>query len=226
VWARLYQTVFIGQAKRDKIMLDISIINGVYAITPHQEDIVILIRQVEDCLKGGVSLVQYRSKLLSKKNQYKQAEKLKMLCDQYNKPLIINDDIELCQHLDAFGVHLGKDDDSLEKSRDLLGPNKIIGISCYNDWKRIEKAINGKADYVALGACFPSETKQGAPKVQLDMIAKAIKKYQTPIVAIGGINLRNVDLLIKEGVNCIALINGLFKEKNIETVERKFSQLI
>ncbi len=85
--------------------------------------------------------------------------------------------------------------------------------------------MDDKADYIALGACFPSLTKPAAPQVKLEMIAEVIKKYQTPVVAVGGIDLKNVDLLIQQGVECVALINSLFKEKNIETVTQKFSQL-
>lgn len=208
------------------MMVDAPIIKGIYAITPEETNVEILITQVEACLKGGVSLIQYRSKLLTTKDKYRQAERLKQLCDQYNKLLIINDDIKLCRHLDAFGVHLGKDDDNIEKARKLLGPNKIVGISCYNDWHRIKMAVTAQADYIALGACFSTSTKPYAPKVSLEMIASVIKKYEIPIVVIGGITLDNVPLLLEQGVKSIALINGLFKQQNIEMTARQFNQLL
>ena len=204
---------------------DRHIIKGIYAITPEEADSKVLVEKVENCIRGGANLIQYRAKQLSEDLKYIQAEYLKKLCDKHNTPLIINDDVELCLHLNAFGVHLGAKDDNLTTARKLLGPDKIIGISCYNDWKRVEKAVDGKADYIALGACFPSLTKPAAPQVKLQMIAEIIKKYRIPVVAVGGIDLKNVDLLIQQGVECVALINSLFKEKNIETVTQKFSQL-
>lgn len=207
-------------------MVDAPIIKGIYAITPEEANVETLITQVEACLKGGVNLIQYRSKSLTKKDKYRQAERLKQLCDQYNKPLIINDDIKLCRHLDAFGVHLGKDDDKIENARELLGPNKIVGISCYNDWHRIKMAATAQADYIALGACFSTSTKPHAPKVSLEMIASVIKKYEIPIVVIGGITLENVPLLLEQGVKSIALVNGLFKQQNIEMTARLFNQLL
>jgi thiamine-phosphate pyrophosphorylase len=207
------------------MVADTPIIKGIYAITPEEADTNVLVEKVEACIRGGANLIQYRAKQLSADLRYIQAECLKILCDKYNTPLIINDDIELCLHLNAFGVHLGAKDDNITTARKLLGPHKIIGISCYNDWKRVEKAVDDKADYIALGACFPSLTKPAAPQVKLEMIAEVIKKYQTPVVAIGGLDLKNVDLLIQQGVECVALINSLFKEKNIETVTQKFSQL-
>ena len=201
-------------------------IKGIYAITPHQENDAILTQQVESCLKGGASFIQYRSKFLLKKDQYRQSEQLKKLCDNYKKPLIINDNIELCRQIDADGVHLGKDDDILKKSRDFLGPEKIIGISCYNEWDRVEMAVKGGADYIALGACFETTTKPNASRVSLDMIKKVLKKYEIPLVAIGGINLQNISLLNEVGVNCAAIITSLFCASNIEQTVRQFDQIL
>ncbi len=114
-------------------MEDTPIIKGIYAITPEEADTNVLVEKVEACIRGGANLIQYRAKQLSEDLKYVQAEYLKKLCDQHNIPLIINDDLELCVHLDAFGVHLGAKDSTLTEARELLGPHKIIGISCYND---------------------------------------------------------------------------------------------
>jgi thiamine-phosphate pyrophosphorylase len=209
-----------------KAMENLHIIKGLYAVTPEQTDLFLLISQVESCIKGGARLIQYRCKKLSKIEQSKQARKIKIVCDYYKVPLIINDDIELCRILDADGVHLGENDDSLEKARLVLGPSKIIGVSCYNSIDRVKKAVDKGATYIALGACFPTKTKPNAPTVSLDLIALVLKKFKIPVVAIGGINLENIELLINEGINCIAMIDGLFKEKDIEGTARQFSCLI
>ena len=209
-----------------KMMENLHTIKGLYAVTPDEKDLFTLSSKVEACIKGGARLIQYRSKMLSKIEQNKQAREIKMVCDYYKVPLIINDDIELCRILDADGVHLGENDDSLEKARLVLGPSKIIGVSCYNSIDRVEKAVDKGATYIALGACFPTTSKPSAPSVSLELIALVLKNFKIPVVAIGGITLENVEFLTKEGVSCIALINSLFKENDIEGTARQFSSLM
>jgi len=207
-------------------MENLHIIKGLYAITAEEKDSFLLSSQVESCIKGGARLIQYRSKKLSKIEQGKQARKIKIVCDHYKVPLIINDDIELCRILNADGVHLGENDDSIEKARLVLGPSKIIGVSCYNSIERVKKAVDNGATYIALGACFPTITKPNAPIASLDLIALVLEKFKIPIVAIGGINLENIELLTNKGISCIAVINSLFKKKDIEGTARQFSSRI
>jgi len=202
------------------------VIKGLYAVTPEEKDLSLLSLKVESCIKGGAKIIQYRSKKLTKKEQYKQAEGIKTICDQYKTPLIINDDIELCRILDADGVHLGEYDDSLEKARQELGPSKIVGVSCYNSIERVEGAVNKDANYIALGACFPTKSKSNAPKVPLSLIALVLKEFKIPLVAIGGINLKNIELLTCRGVNCVAVIDSLFNSKDIEGTAKQFSCLL
>ena len=122
-------------------MQDPAIIRGLYAITPDRTDDDLLISQVEQVINGGVKLIQYRAKTIGKNQKKIQASALKELCDKRNVKLIINDDIELSMHLDTFGVHLGKDDDSIENARKMLGSDKCIGISCYNSIERVKKVF-------------------------------------------------------------------------------------
>ena len=198
-------------------------IKGLYAITPDEKNLSILKSKVESSIKGGAKLVQYRSKILSKNEQKKQAEEIKKICDYYQIPLIINDDIELCSILDADGVHLGENDENLEKARFILGPEKIVGVSCYNSIDRVKISQDKGATYIALGACFQSATKPNAPIASADLIALVLKNFQVPLVAIGGITLENIDLIIKEGVECCAVINSLFKSQDIEGTAKQFS---
>ena len=198
-------------------------IKGLYAITPDEKNLSILKSKVESSIKGGATLVQYRSKILSKNEQKKQAEEIKKICDYYQIPLIINDDIELCSILNADGVHLGENDENLEKARFILGPEKIVGVSCYNSIDRVKISQDKGATYIALGACFQSATKPNAPIASADLIALVLKNFQVPLVAIGGITLENIDLIIKEGVECCAVINSLFKSQDIEGTAKQFS---
>ena len=202
------------------------IIKGLYAVTPEEKDLSLLSLQVESCIKGGAKIIQYRAKKLPQIEKTKQAKKIKILCDYYKVPLIINDDIELCRILNADGVHLGENDSTLEKARLILGPSKIIGISCYNSIDRVKTAEVKGASYVALGACFPTLTKAKAPLVSFDLITLVLKNFKVPLVAIGGISLENVELVLNKGVKCCAVVNSLFKSKDIEGTARKFSTLI
>ena len=201
-------------------------IKGLYAITSDERNLSILKSKVESSIKGGATLVQYRSKILFKNDQKKQAEEIKKICDYYKIPLIINDDIELCSILDADGVHLGENDVNLEKARFILGPEKIVGVSCYNSIDRVKISQDKGATYVALGACFQSATKPNAPIASVDLIALVLKNFQVPLVAIGGITLENIDLIINEGVECCAVINNLFKSEDIEGTAKQFSSLL
>ncbi len=201
-------------------------IEGLYAVTPEENNLSLLKDQVESAIKGGAKFVQYRSKILSKKHRKEQAGEIKKVCDCYQIPLIINDDIELCSILDADGVHLGENDDTLEKARLILGPSKIIGVSCYNSIDRVTKAQENGANYIALGSCFPTLTKPDAPLVAIDFIGLVLKNFQVPLVAIGGISLENIELLTNKGVRCCAIVSSLFESQNIEGTARQFSSLL
>lgn len=207
-------------------MVDTTIINGLYVITPDEPDTNKLSAMVLATLKGGARLVQYRAKTINKAQQFLQAEVIKELCDRYNAYLIINDNIELCIHLDAFGVHLGKDDGMIETARKIIGTEKVIGVSCYNSLDRVRLVKDSGADYLALGAFFNTCTKPKARKVSLNIFKKARVQTQLPIVAIGGITLENAPSLISEGIKTIAVIKSLFMSDNIEATTRQFINLL
>ena len=208
------------------MMVDTTIIKGLYAITPDQEDNDFLISQVLQAIKGGVKLIQYRSKILHPNQKKIQATAIKKLCDKQNVHLIINDDIELSKNLDAFGVHLGKNDDTLEKAKSILGPDKCIGVSCYNSLERVAEAYEKQASYIALGAFFPTITKPNAPRVSLDILREAQGIGDIPLVAIGGITLENIRVLKKEKINAVALVSSIFNSDNIEETTRHFCKIL
>lgn len=208
------------------MMVDTTIIKGLYAITPDEPDTDKLSAKVLAALKGGARLFQYRAKNLNETHQFLQAEVIKQLCDRYNASLIINDNAELCSYLDAFGVHLGEDDGTIEAARKIIGSEKVIGLSCYNSLERVELAQDSGADYLALGAFFNTSTKPKARKVSFNIFKKARAQTQLPIVAIGGITLENTSSLIIEGVKTIAVINSLFMSDNIEATTKQFINLL
>jgi thiamine-phosphate pyrophosphorylase len=199
-------------------------IQGLYAITPDTDDTAWLVQQVAQALQGGARILQYRNKAANAALQWTQASALLPLCKSHQVPFIINDDVLLCQQLDADGVHLGGTDGDIAAARQLLGADKLIGASCYNRFELAAQAKTQGADYVAFGACFASSTKPHAPVAGLDLFAKA-KELGVPAVAIGGITLENAPSVIEAGADAIAVINALFASHDISATAKLFNQL-
>lgn len=185
-------------------------ISGLYAITPEQPDTECLLAQVNEVLKGGASVVQYRSKSDDVALLHGQASELLALCHRFSVPLIVNDNLRLADLIGADGVHLGRKDASLREARVVLGSNRIVGVSCYGDLELARQAERNGADYVAFGSCFPSSTKPDATRASLDILHAASLALHIPIVAIGGITVDNVSSLLNAGVDAVAVISALF----------------
>lgn len=193
-------------------------LNGLYAITPDQPDTATLLGQVEQALQGGVRLLQYRNKTAQAPLQREQARRLLALCREFGAKLIINDDLVLALAIGADGVHLGREDGKLAAARAALGPDKLLGVSCYTDLSRAREAAGCRADYVAFGSFFASNTKPGAPRAPLDLLRQARAELNLPtlsIAAIGGINLAYAPQLIAAGANLLAVITDLFDAPDI-----------
>lgn len=202
-------------------------IKCLYAITPDMEDTTRLHALVEAALLGGASLVQYRNKTATAELRRKQAVDLLTLCRRHDAPLIINDHIELCQQIDADGVHLGLDDypaGSLADIKAVLG-NKILGVSCYNRFELAQQAANAGVDYVAFGSCFDSATKPAAVRASLDLFVRTRQELGVPTVAIGGITLANAPKAITAGADAIAVIDALFSAADVTSTAQQFSDL-
>lgn len=198
-------------------------IQGLYAIT-HHDDLSLkrLLSDVEAVLKGGATIIQFRDKHSSTKEKLLRARALKTLCEDYQRVFLINDDITLCEQVNADGVHLGVDDVSIKEARKYLGSNKIIGATCHGSITLALQAQSLGADYIALGKFFPSLTKNEAPLVDLSCIREIKKQCSLPIVAIGGITLDNAPTLISQQVQALAVINDLFSHHDIEQRAKQF----
>lgn len=200
-------------------------LQGLYGIT--DTDLLAngrLLPYVEAALKGGMRVLQYRDKTTDSARRYDEAQALKNLCAHYGAQLIINDDILLAKEL-AVGLHLGQEDGSLIKARELLGRNAIIGATCHGSIELAEQAKAEGASYLAFGRFFPSKTKPNAKPADMTILSKA-KALGLPICAIGGITLNNIHLLTQHGVNLIAVVNELFDTVEASQVEIKAKQLI
>ncbi len=188
---------------------------GLYAITPSGLSPEILLPKVEAVLKGGARVVQYREK--NDRLRHACALSLRTLCYQYNTPLLINDDYELAAQIDADGVHLGRDDESLSTVRSCLGDQAIIGISCYNDILKAQLAEQQGASYVAFGRFFSSDTKPLASPAAIETLTQAKLQINLPIVAIGGILPNNGRQLLFAGADLLAVIGGLFNSDPLQS---------
>ncbi|GGY12415.1 thiamine phosphate synthase [Paludibacterium paludis] len=199
-------------------------IAGLYAITPDTNDTEKLIRDCAAVLAGGARMLQYRNKGQDETLKLAQAKGLHALCREHGAAFIVNDDITLAKRIGADGVHLGRDDASLAQARRELGPEAILGVSCYNLLMLAQNAAELGADYLAFGAVFPSATKPGAVHAPLELFAEA-EKFGLPRVAIGGITEHNAARVIAAGAEAIAVIGGLFDTPDPGLAARAISEL-
>ena len=184
-----------------------------------------LLAAVAAAIRGGARLVQYRDKSADTQACRQQARALLDLCRDHGVPLIINDAVDLAASLAADGVHLGRDDISLNEARVQLGPRAIIGVSCYDSMARAVSAAHQGADYVAFGGFFPSPTKPGAVLASPALLAQARLQLSVPVCAIGGITPDNGAVLVKAGADMLAVISGLFAAKDVEDTARRYARL-
>lgn len=189
-------------------------ISGIYAITPNRALHFDAIEKV--IIQHNIRILQYRHKTPNAKMQLNEATQLQQLCTKHHTLFIINDDINLAKKVAANGVHLGKNDASIQQARTQLGADAIIGISCYNDISLAHLAQQQGADYVAFGALFSSSTKPNAPKCDLDIVKQAKKILTIPIVGIGGIDFNNQQAAFNAGCNSVAMINALWHNTSIQ----------
>jgi thiamine-phosphate pyrophosphorylase len=169
---------------------------------------------VEAAILGGVTIVQVREKDISSRQFYEITRSVKQVTDYYNIPLIINDRIDIAQAVDAAGVHLGQSDLHMLDARKILGQGKIIGISAGNADEAAEAERNG-ADYVGIGAVYPTGSKNDADIVGLDGLRDAVSSIAIPSVAIGGINSSNFRDILATGINGISVISAILDKEDI-----------
>lgn len=194
---------------------------GVYAITDGPRDD--LFAAVEAALAGGIRLLQYRDKTKDARRRLAEATELATMCARYDVPLVVNDDVPLALEVGA-GVHLGREDVSIAEARAALGADAIIGASCYGSIDRARQLQAEGADYLALGAMYPSTTKPHAPVVAHDVLTQA-KALGLPVVAIGGITPDNGRVLIDAGADYLAVVSAIFAAADIQTAARQFADL-
>lgn len=175
-----------------------------------------LYEQVEKALQGGVTMVQLREKKLTEHEFLEEAVKMKELCVRYHVPLIINDRVDIAHMADADGVHIGQKDTDLCTARAVLGPNKIIGVSA-RTVEQAKLACEQGADYLGIGAVFPTGTKQDAEVISYERLKEVCEAASIPAVAIGGITKNNLNCLFGSGISGIAVVSAVFAQQDIRS---------
>ena len=188
-------------------------------MTPDTADTETLLAKCAAAIDGGAAAIQYRHKDAGASLALAQARAIVALCRARGALAIVNDDAALAARVDADGVHVGEDDGDLGRVRAIVGPTRIIGVSCYDDLNRAEAAVAAGADYVAFGSFFASAVKPGARRANLAVLHRA-RDLSVPVVAIGGIDAGNAATLFDAGADALAVITAVFGATDIEAAAR------
>lgn len=172
---------------------------------------------IEDALKAGANIVQYRNKTKSDDEVENTCKLLQELCKQYNVPFIIDDRPHLATKIQADGIHIGKDDMPLEEARKIF-PKGIIGVSCYGSIRKAKEAQEEGADYVAFGSFFTSPTKPHSGIVSINVLHKALNALEIPVCAIGGISQTNIGEIAATNTDMISVVSAAFEGNTQENV--------
>ncbi len=179
-----------------------------------------LYEQVEAALKGGVTCVQLREKELDEAAFLQEAKDICALCRRYGVPFIVNDNVDVAIACGANGIHVGQEDLTASEVRHRVGDKMILGVSVHTVEEAAEAVENG-ADYLGLGAIFPTSTKTDVDQMPDDLLRAICQSVDVPIVAIGGINKGNIHKLSGSGVDGVALVSAIFSAEDIEETCRE-----
>ena len=180
---------------------------------------------VKESLDGGVTFLQLREKQLDEDHFLEEAKKLQGLCGEYNVPFIINDNVEIALAINADGVHIGQSDMEMKEAREQLGPDKIIGVSAHTKEEALLAQAQG-ADYLGVGAVFPTSSKDDAESVSYETLKEICDVVSIPVVAIGGITKDNLHQLSGSGISGISVISAIYAQPDIKEAARELKQCV
>ena len=187
----------------------------------YQDSVERFLEKVETACRSGVTIVQLREKNLTTNQYYQLAKQVKEITDAYQVPLIIDDRLDVCLAVDAAGLHIGDDELPVSVARQVLGPEKILGVTA-KTVKRALEAEEGGADYLGTGAIFPTTTKENAPITLISTLKTICQRVAIPVVAIGGLTSENIDQLIGTGIAGVAVVRDLMQAEDIEAKTQAF----
>jgi thiamine-phosphate pyrophosphorylase len=197
---------------------------GLYAVTPDLADTATLVARVAAALDGGATTVQYRNKSADAALRREQAGALARVVAARGALFIVNDDAALAAAVGADGVHVGADDGDVAAARALVGPGRIVGVSCYDAFANAEAAVAAGADYVAFGSFFASPVKPDARRADVALLERA-RGLGVPVVAIGGITADNAGVLVRAGADAVAVISAVFGAPDVAAAARAIARL-
>jgi len=187
----------------------------------YQDSLERFLEKLETACRSGVTIVQLREKNLTTNQYYQLAKQVKEITDAYQVPLIIDDRLDVCLAVDAAGLHIGDDELPVSVARQVLGPEKILGVTA-KTVKRALEAEEGGADYLGTGAIFPTTTKENAPITLISTLKTICQRVAIPVVAIGGLTSENIDQLIGTGIAGVAVVRDLMQSEDIEAKTQAF----
>ncbi|VRU56363.1 thiamine-phosphate pyrophosphorylase [Streptococcus pneumoniae] len=187
----------------------------------YQDSLESFLEKVETACRSGVTIVQLREKNLTTNQYYQLAKQVKEITDAYQVPLIIDDRLDVCLAVDAAGLHIGDDELPVSVARQVLGPEKILGVTA-KTVKRALEAEEGGADYLGTGAIFPTTTKENAPITLISTLKTICQTVAIPVVAIGGLTSENIDQLAATGIAGVAVVRDLMQAEDIEAKTQAF----
>ena len=187
----------------------------------YQDSVESFLEKVETACRSGVTIVQLREKNLTTNQYYQLAKQVKEITDAYQIPLIIDDRLDVCLAVDAAGLHIGDDELPVSVARQVLGPEKILGVTA-KTVKRALEAEEGGADYLGTGAIFPTTTKENAPITLISTLKTICQTVAIPVVAIGGLTSENIEQLIGTGIAGVAVVRDLMQAEDIEAKTQAF----
>lgn len=187
----------------------------------YQDSVESFLAKVETACRSGVTIVQLREKNLTTNQYYQLAKQVKEITDAYQVPLIIDDRLDVCLAVDAAGLHIGDDELPVSVARQVLGPEKILGVTAKTVKRALEAEKSG-ADYLGAGAIFPTTTKENAPITLISTLKTICQTVAIPIVAIGGLTSENIDQLMGTGIAGVAVVRDLMQAEDIEAKTQAF----
>ena len=187
----------------------------------YQDSLENFLEKVETACRSGVTIIQLREKNLTTNQYYQLAKQVKEITDAYQVPLIIDDRLDVCLAVDAAGLHIGDDELPVSLARQVLGPEKILGVTA-KTVKRALEAEEGGADYLGTGAIFPTTTKENAPITLISTLKTICQRVAIPVVAIGGLTSENIDQLAATGIAGVAVVRDLMQAEDIEAKTQAF----
>jgi len=187
----------------------------------YQDSLETFLKKVEQACQSGVTMVQLREKHLTTSQYYELAKKVKQTTDTYQVPLIIDDRLDVCLAVDAAGLHIGDDELPVSVARQVLGTEKILGVTAKTVKRALEAEESG-ADYLGTGAIFPTTTKENAPITLISTLKDICQTVDIPVVAIGGLTCENIHQLSGTDIAGIAVVRDLMQARDIEKRTQEF----